>query len=61
MRPQCNRTVIQESKKEGWENLYKEEYFGGKITYRMEGLFVPLALALPNPIRKTQTRFTPET
>jgi hypothetical protein len=53
--------VIQESKKEGLENLSKGEYFGRKITHRMEAPFVPLALQLPNPIRKTQTRFTPET
>ena len=41
-------------------NLSKGEYFVGKITNRMEASFVPLALALPNPKRKS-VRLVPET
>jgi len=53
-------------KKEEWRNLSKR--IAWRITHGTEGLFVPLALELPNPIRKsvrlvpeTTTPFTPET
>ena len=36
------------------------EGIGGRITYKMKGPFVPLALGLPNATRKTQSRFTSE-
>jgi len=45
--------VVWESKKEVWGSLSKEEYFGGRIIYRMEALLILLALELPNPKRKS--------
>ena len=36
------------------------EGIGGRITYKMEGPFVPLALGLPDATRNTQSRFTSE-
>jgi len=33
---------------------------GGRITYKMKGPFVPLALEPPDATQKTQFRFTPK-
>jgi hypothetical protein len=45
-------------KKKDWKTFRKG--IGGRITYGTEGLFVPLALELPNLIRKS-VRLVPET
>jgi hypothetical protein len=42
-------------KKEGWGNLSKEDYFGGKIAHRNEALFVSFRLGTAESHTKGET------